>query len=448
MRVKVQAAGFTIAPLLPQYTVHGESQESLVTLVLKADMGGLLSAESLGGRLMSPLVGHAMRGMLEPVVASIVVLRDRVEQNRFVIRPLAVASDVSEPKEERGKMERAATMLGYKHHNLALNQEEAAERRPAAEFLVLDARQPSVRKPTLSESAGAEITALGEEGVETRAEFGGEREGVISDAWAITGTCDKKYWLSPGNCGLKVRGPDYLTDRKKVLAAPPMFELVAVDLLELEEPMFHVCKHLPSVKYSPAPFMFCVQMMVPSSPPVSLVCTWGAPMEMMGVDPNILIEQFEQEQGPCPENVSSFFRAFTEFLEGDGPEADKYRNSRFKLIPNISQGSWIIKQSVGTTPVILGQKLRTKYFRGEKYFEVDVDIGASSVAASITNLVCGATKSLAVDLGVLIEGQTSETLPEQLVGTIRLDKLDLKTASYFDESTGRVCRPEAFQPNK
>ena len=171
-------------------------------------------------------------------------------------------------------------------------------------------------------------------------------------------------------------------------------------------------------------------------------------MEMMGVDPNILIEQFEQEQGPCPENVSSFFRAFTEFLEGDGPEADKYRNSRFKLIPNISQGSWIIKQSVGTTPVILGQKLRTKYFRGEKYFEVDVDIGASSVAASITNLVCGATKSLAVDLGVLIEGQTSETLPEQLVGTIRLDKLDLKTASYFDESTGRVCRPEAFQPNK
>ena len=118
------------------------------------------------------------------------------------------------------------------------------------------------------------------------------------------------------------------------------------------------------------------------------------------------------------------------------------------MIPNISQGSWIIKQSVGTTPVILGQKLRTKYFRGEKYFEVDVDIGASSVAASITNLVCGATKSLAVDLGVLIEGQTSETLPEQLVGTIRLDKLDLKTASYFDESTGRVCRPEAFQPNK
>jgi hypothetical protein len=88
--------------------------------------------------------------------------------------------------------------------------------------------------------------------------------------------------------------------------------------------------------------------------------------------------------------------------------------------------------------VILGQKLQTKYFRGERYFEVDVDIGASSVAASITNLVCGATKSLAVDLGVLVEGQTPEHLPEQLVGTVRLDKLDLKSACYFDESSGRL----------
>lgn len=48
-----------------------------------------------------------------------------------------------------------------------------------------------------------------------------------------------------------------------------------------------------------------------------------------------------------------------------------------------------------------------------------MDIGSSSVAASVTNLVCGATKSLTIDLGVLLEGQTPDTLPEQLLGTIR-----------------------------
>lgn len=35
--------------------------------------------------------------------------------------------------------------------------------------------------------------------------------------------------------------------------------------------------------------------------------------------------------------------------------------------------------------------------------QVDVDIGSSSVASSVTNLVCGATKSLVIDLGVIIE---------------------------------------------
>lgn len=135
-------------------------------------------------------------------------------------------------------------------------------------------------------------------------------------------------------------------------------------------------------------------------------------------------------------------RVICRFIAGDGPEADARRNKKFKMIPNIAKGSWIIKQSVGTTPVILGQKLSTKYYRGDKYFEVDVDIGANSVAASITNLVCGATKSLAVDLGVLIEGQSEEHLPEQLIGTVRLEGLDLKTASYFDESSSTVMRKD------
>ena len=32
-----------------------------------------------------------------------------------------------------------------------------------------------------------------------------------------------------------------------------------------------------------------------------------------------------------------------------------------KLIPHIADGSWLIKQSVGTTPVIMGKALKTTY---------------------------------------------------------------------------------------
>jgi len=48
---------------------------------------------------------------------------------------------------------------------------------------------------------------------------------------------------------------------------------------------------------------------------------------------------------------------------GDSREATLRRNNAFKLIPRVSEGSWIIKQSVGTTPCLLGNKLTARYFQ-------------------------------------------------------------------------------------
>ena len=56
----------------------------------------------------------------------------------------------------------------------------------------------------------------------------------------------------------------------------------------------------------------------------------------------------------------------TRFLAPPGNEAQvaKERHAAFKIIPRIQEGSWVIKQAVGqNTPVLLGRKLTTKYFR-------------------------------------------------------------------------------------
>ena len=60
----LQAAGFTVSPLMSKYVQlaggagpGGESQESLVTLVLMADWGGLLSGGWAGGRAGGGWVG-------------------------------------------------------------------------------------------------------------------------------------------------------------------------------------------------------------------------------------------------------------------------------------------------------------------------------------------------------------------------------------------------------
>jgi len=122
------------------------------------------------------------------------------------------------------------------------------------------------------------------------------------------------------------------------------------------------------------------------------------------------------------DGAAVFSRSLSRFLKG----SDKYRHGRFKFIPRIVEGNWVVQKAVGTTPAILGSKMTQTYHydKALNYFEVDVDVGSSSVAKSILNLVRGYAKSITIDLLFLIEGQRSDELPEQLLGGVRLSGVD------------------------
>ena len=83
---------------------------------------------------------------------------------------------------------------------------------------------------------------------------------------------------------------------------------------------------------------------------------------------------------------------------------------------------------MGNTPAILGKKIRIAYHRGSNYVELDFDIASSAMAANIVRLVSGATKTVVVDMAFLNEGHSEEELPEQLIGILRLKKLNLGMA--------------------
>lgn len=69
-----------------------------------------------------------------------------------------------------------------------------------------------------------------------------------------------------------------------------------------------------------------------------------------------------------------------------------------------------------------------RYSQGTNFLEVDVDIGSSIVANAIVHVAIGYVTSLTVDMAFLIEGQAEEELPERILGTVRLKKLDLSAA--------------------
>lgn len=43
----------------------------------------------------------------------------------------------------------------------------------------------------------------------------------------------------------------------------------------------------------------------------------------------------------------------------------------------IVEGNWVVKRAAGSTPAILGTKLKQHHFRGDNYLETDLEIGAS-----------------------------------------------------------------------
>lgn len=233
-------------------------------------------------------------------------------------------------------------------------------------------------------------------------------------------TVPRSMWTEPDGTAMLVRGPDYLTDRRKIPSAPPVFRLVGVDLFECKEPQEHIAARPDNIvqrelaRHAQAgtemPFTFVINFVIPGNPRLALVLYYQAP------SPSVLTED------------SPFADLMNEFLEG----TDEFRNERFKLIPCIVEGSFIVRQAVGSTPAIIGKKLRQPYYRGKNYFELDVDISSSAVANRVVGLVSGYTKKLVIDMGFLLEGQRQDELPERLFGSCRLVHLDLSVAKPLD----------------
>lgn len=397
----LQAAGFTIAPLLPEYRGGGSLQECLLTLVFKIDMGGAIGSTGVVTRLAAPLAAAIQWAVVEPILRSLVMLRDKIEQSRFTIRP--------------------SSELATAHFDDEVKEEEVAD---------------------------GDMAMAWEADVEPIVEEAAIPPEVPVDVWGTLGSCPPQYWAPITAHGLRIRGPHYLVDKKKVEASAPLLHLSAADLVNVEEPLWHISRYLPSVQHATAPFQLVLNIMYPAgsySPMQCIVATWKAPLDIETTNVDELVAAC------CPDgdhdgSGAAGFTLLQDWIKGSGKEADARRNKLLKMIPRVAGGPWLVRKAVGTTPVLLGQKLTTKYHKGKtlnggKYLEIDIDISSDTVARSVTGLVVGAITSLVIDWSVLLEGQSVDVLPERLLGMVRFSHLALNAAATFDEETGKLIPP-------
>ena len=105
------------------------------------------------------------------------------------------------------------------------------------------------------------------------------------------------------------------------------------------------------------------------------------------------------------------------FLFGD---SDEFRDQTFKMIPHIVEGNFLVRKAVGSTPAIMGSKLKQYYIRTNRFMEVILDCGSSQVATGVIRLSLGYAKTLVIDMGFLLEGDKKEYLPERIFGAVRV----------------------------
>ncbi|KAL0585542.1 hypothetical protein ABG067_004683 [Albugo candida] len=235
-------------------------------------------------------------------------------------------------------------------------------------------------------------------------------------------------WAEPDASMFMVRGRNYLNDKKKVASAPAKFHLVGVDLLAFEKPFdrYNVAsKQIDVSKAEPTSANITNSASAssthPPRPTATGKFTFVINMIVPGADNLCMVFYFHPAKDNVFNDESAFSELLNDFIEGD----DLFRNSRFKLLPTVVDGSFIIRQSVGSKPTLLGNKLKCQYHKADHYFEVDVDISSNSVANSVVGMVQGVTKSLVVDMAFLLEAQTEEELPEVLLGAVRMDRVAL-----------------------
>ncbi|KAK9059804.1 hypothetical protein SSX86_020508 [Deinandra increscens subsp. villosa] len=216
-------------------------------------------------------------------------------------------------------------------------------------------------------------------------------------------------WAASDPSLFLVRGPNYIKDNQKNKAKGTDMQMVGADWLQSDKREDDLAARPGGIvqKYAAKggpEFFFVINIQVPGTSTHNLVLYYMTKTPL--------------EKSPSLER----------FVNGD----DAFRNSRFKLIPYISKGSWLVKQSVGKKACLVGQALEVNYFHGKNYLELDIDVGSSTVARGVVNLVLGYLNNLIVEMAFLIQANTEDELPESLLGTCRLNHMDINKSVPVD----------------
>eukprot|EP00397_Hematodinium_sp_SG-2012_P052691 GEMP01062461.1.p1 GENE.GEMP01062461.1~~GEMP01062461.1.p1 ORF type:complete len:373 (+),score=69.44 GEMP01062461.1:221-1339(+) len=231
---------------------------------------------------------------------------------------------------------------------------------------------------------------------------------LLDDYQKSTGAPDEEHRWGDSDTDWQVRGKKYLKDKVKVSSAAPAATLLAVDLAHSGGADIQQMTAQPQSAYE------CTRQS--GNTDFLIIVNWRCP-------PMHVVNVFGMKD---PHSDCLFQR----FLKMDKDE----RNQRLKVVPFCPEGPWLARTAIGSTPVIIGNKIDTEYFDGPDYLEISINVFSSSAAKRMMNVVCGVAKKMVIDVALVIEGRREDELPERVLGAFRVIRSDITKMRQLDAS--------------